>query len=418
MILVHLFAMKLANKHILIAVSGGIAAYKSAELVRALQRAGAQVRVVMTESATRFVTPLTFQALSGYPVHTSDNASFDSAGMDHIALSRWSDAIIIAPATANIIAKISHGVADSFVSSLCLAHQGRLAIAPAMNQAMWCNPATQLNITALHDRGVKIFGPAEGIQACGESGEGRMLEPDDLVQKCISLFTNTSLASKKVIITAGPTVEPIDPVRFISNRSSGKMGYAIADAAQEAGARVTVISGPTHLPENEYIDYVHVESAQQMHAAAMKLGADADLFIAAAAVADYQPANVSDQKIKKKSDTLSIQLSRTPDILKDVKSSFPDLFCVGFAAETENLIEHALEKLRHKSLNMIIANQVGLPDQGIDSDYNAVEIISASSTVSLSKARKTELARLIIKTISDQLTKELSQTNVTYFKSK
>ncbi|MFK7795220.1 MAG: bifunctional phosphopantothenoylcysteine decarboxylase/phosphopantothenate--cysteine ligase CoaBC [Gammaproteobacteria bacterium] len=410
--------MKLTNKRILVAVSGGIAAYKSAEFVRALQRAGAQVRVVMTESATKFVTPLTFQALSGYPVQTSDNGSFDTAGMDHIALSRWSDAIVIAPATANIIAKISHGEADSFVSSLCLAHQGPLAITPAMNQAMWNNPATQQNIIALQERGVHIFGPAEGIQACGESGEGRMLEPDDLVSLCISLFTSNSLNTKKVVITAGPTIEPIDPVRFISNRSSGKMGYAIADAALEAGAQVTVISGPTHLDENERINYVQIETAQQMHTASIKYCADADLFIAAAAVADYQPMNVSDQKIKKQDDAISIQLSKTPDILKEVKLSQPDLFCVGFAAETENLIEHALVKLRKKSLNMIIANQVGLPNQGFDSDYNAVEIISNNSTVSLAKAHKSQLARLIIKNIADQLKKEASQTNVTYLQSK
>ncbi len=410
--------MKLANKHILVAVSGGIAAYKSAEFIRALQRAGAQVRVVMTESATKFVTPLTFQALSGYPVHTSDNASFDKAGMDHIALSRWSDAIIVAPATANIIAKISNGVADSFVSSLCLAHQGPLAVAPAMNQAMWNNPATEQNITDLQTRGIKVFGPAQGVQACGESGEGRMLEPDDLVHHCISLFASNSLSTKKVVITAGPTVEPIDPVRFISNRSSGKMGYAIADAAMEAGAQVTVISGPTHLQENKRVDYVYVETAQEMHDAAMKHCVDADLFIAAAAVSDYQPINVADQKIKKSNHSFSIELTRTPDILKDIKKSQPTLFCVGFAAETENLIEHASTKLRNKSLNMIIANQVGLPDQGFDSDFNAVEIISSDKTISLTRARKSVLARLIIKNISDQLKKETSQTNVTYLQSK
>ena len=406
--------MKLANKHILVAVCGGIAAYKSAEFVRALQRAGAQVRVVMTQSATNFITPLTFQALSGYPVHTSDNGSFDKAGMDHIALARWSDAIVIAPATANIIAKITNGVADSFVSALCLAHQGPLAIAPAMNQAMWNNSATQQNIATLKERGVSLFGPAQGIQACGETGEGRMLEPDELVHQCISLFSHNSLTAKKVIITAGPTVEPIDPVRFISNRSSGKMGYSIADAAMEAGAHVTVISGPTHLPENERIHYIHVETAQQMYAATMQHIKDADLFIAAAAVADYQPVNVADNKIKKDSPTLSIQLSRTPDILKEVKLSLPDLFCVGFAAETENLVQRALEKLKNKSLNMIIANQVGLPMQGFDSDYNAVDIISSHSTISLARARKSELARVIIKHIADQLKTHTSQDNVTY----
>ena len=410
--------MKLVNKHILVAVSGGIAAYKSAEFVRALQREGAQVRVVMTESATKFVTPLTFQSLSGYPVHTSDNASFDPAGMDHIALSRWADAIIIAPATANIIAKISHGVADSFVSSLCLAHQGILAIAPAMNQAMWSNSVTQENITNLITRDVKVFGPDHGIQACGESGEGRMLSPDDLVHQCVSLFNTSHLTAKKVLITAGPTVEPIDPVRFISNRSSGKMGYAIADAAMEAGAQVTVISGPTHLQENNRIRYIQVETAQQMYDAVMQHGVECDLFIAAAAVADYQPSKVSDNKIKKEHDSLSITLSRTPDIVKEIKQSRPDLFCVGFAAETEKLIQHAKEKLNKKNLNMIIANQVGLTDQGFDSDFNAVEVITHDCTTSLPRARKSELARLIIKHVSSQLKKQTSHTNVTYLQSK
>ncbi|MDW3095967.1 MAG: bifunctional phosphopantothenoylcysteine decarboxylase/phosphopantothenate--cysteine ligase CoaBC [Gammaproteobacteria bacterium] len=410
--------MKLANKHILVAVSGGIAAYKSAEFVRALQREGAQVRVVMTESATKFVTPLTFQALSGYPVHASDNRSFDQAGMDHIALARWSDAIIVAPATANIIAKISNGVADSFVSSLCLAHIGPLAVAPAMNQAMWNNTATQNNIADLRERDIKVFGPAQGLQACGELGEGRMLEPDDLVHQCISLFSNNSLSAKKVVITAGPTIEPIDPVRFISNRSSGKMGYAIADAAMEAGAHVTVISGPTHLQQNERIHYVHVETAQQMHAAVVEHCDNADLFIASAAVADYHPVTIATQKIKKVDDTLTIKLSPTTDILKDIKQLHADLFCVGFAAETENIVKHATEKLKIKSLNMIVANQVGLADQGFDSDYNAVEIITDTNTVSVSRTRKAELARIIIKHIANQFKKQNSKTNVTYLQSK
>ena len=411
--------MKLANKHILVAVSGGIAAYKSAEFVRALQRAGAQVRVVMTDSATKFVTPLTFQALTAYPVHTQDNGTFDPAGMDHIALSRWSDVIIIAPATANIIAKISHGIADSFVSSLCLAHQGTLAIAPAMNQAMWADNSTQQNIATLRERGVFIFGPAVGVQACGETGEGRMLEPDDLVHHCISLFSSNLLHAKKVVITAGPTVEPIDPVRFISNRSSGKMGYALADAALEAGAQVTVISGPTHLQENGRINYIQVETAEQMHQAAVTQCADANLFIAAAAVVDHKPIKIADQKIKKNNDaTLSIEFERTADILQNIKQAYEDLFCVGFAAETENLIEHASTKLQNKSIDMIIANQVGIDGQGFDSDFNAVEIISHRGITSIHRSRKTELARVIIKNIADQLKHKQTETNVTYLQSK
>ncbi len=370
----------------------------------------------MTDSATKFVTPLTFQALTAYPVHTQDDGSFDQAGMDHIALSRWSDVIIIAPATANIIAKISHGIADNFVSSLCLAHQGKLAIAPAMNQAMWADDSTHNNIATLRERGVFIFGPAAGTQACGETGEGRMLEPDDLVHSCISLFSNSLLHTKKVVITAGPTVEPIDPVRFISNRSSGKMGYALADAALEAGAQVTVISGPTHLQENSRINYIQVETAEQMNQAAVTQCADANLFIAAAAVADYKPIKVADQKIKKNDATLSIEFERTADILQNIKQAHANLFCVGFAAETENLIEHASTKLQNKSIDMIIANQVGIEDQGFDSDFNAVEIISNKGITSVDRSRKTELARIIIKNIANQLKQE--QTNVTYLQSK
>lgn len=410
--------MKLTNKHILVAVTGGIAAYKSAELVRRLQRAGAQVRVAMTNSATKFVTPLTFQALSGNPVYTQDNGTFDSAGMDHIALSRWSDIIIIAPATANIIAKITHGIADDFVSSLCLAHEGKLAIAPAMNQAMWGNQATQNNISTLLDRGVEMFGPATGVQACGETGAGRMLEAEDLVKGCISLFTHDQLHVKKVLITAGPTIEPIDPVRFISNRSSGKMGYALANACLQAGAQVTVISGPTHLAENNRIDYIQVETAQQMHAEVMKHADSTELFIAAAAVADYQPTRFAEQKIKKNSEQCSIELSRTADILKSVKQIRPNLFCVGFAAETENVIKNASLKLSNKSIDMIIANQVGLIDQGFDSEYNAVEIIWKDGKKSIPRSRKTALARILIAFIADYLKKEKTKSNVTYIRPK
>ena len=408
--------MKLTNKHIVVAVCGGIAAYKSAEFIRALQRQGAQVRVAMTESATKFVTPLTFQALSSHPVHLLDNGCLDSAGMDHIALARWSDAIVVAPATANIIAKLCHGIADDFVSALCLAHKGKLAIAPAMNQAMWSNPATQNNISTLKDRGITILGPDSGLQACGESGAGRMLEPHQLVEQCVLLFTNKLLENKHVVITAGPTVEAIDPVRFISNRSSGKMGYALADAAIEAGACVTVISGPTHLTINERVECINVETAQQMYESAIKYASNADIFIAAAAVADYTPVHVQEQKIKKSDSEFSLALTRPPDILKEVKRTYVDLYCVGFAAETEKLIEHASIKLKRKSLDMIIANQVGLPNQGFDSDFNAVNIITSLESHTIERSRKSELARTIVQYIAKHFNQLNNVTNVSYLK--
>ncbi len=406
--------MKLMNKHILVAISGGIATYKSAEFVRGLQRQGAQVRVAMTNSATQFVTPLTFQALSGHPVLSEDDGSFDSAGMDHIALARWSDAIVVAPATANVIAKLAHGMADSFVTALCLAHQGKLAVAPAMNQAMWNNPATQLNVAQLKTRGISIFGPETGLQACGEIGAGRMLEPQQLVDQCAALFANDLLSGKSVVITAGPTQEPIDPVRYLSNRSSGKMGYALAEAAAEAGANVSVISGPTHLTRHDRVTYIDVETAQQMMTASLQATRDADVFIAAAAVADYTPEHYHEHKVKKTDNHLSLSLTRTPDIVKQVKQINSDLFCVGFAAETECVIEHAKHKLESKSLDMIVANQVGIANQGFNSDYNAVEIISDNSSITLARARKTEIARNIINEIATHLNSNKTQSNVSY----
>lgn len=410
-----LVGMKLAAKNIVVAVSGGIAAYKSAELVRALQRLGAQVRVAMTNSATEFVTPLTFQALSGYPVHLQDKGELDPAGMDHIALARWSDLIIVAPATANIITKISQGIADDFVTSLCLAQQGSLAVAPAMNQAMWSNTATQENIKSLQQRGILLFGPAKGLQACGESGNGRMLEPTELADCCVGVFQHQALHAKKVVITAGPTIEPIDPVRFLSNRSSGKMGYALADAAVEAGAHVQVITGPTHCVKNPRVHYQAVETAAQMLNATMASISDADIFIASAAVADYAPLNIAAQKIKKQHAQLFIECEKTQDILKQVKHDYPDCFCVGFAAETDNLIDHAQNKLKQKSLDMVVANQVGISGQGFDSDYNAAEIIWPQGRESISKVRKSELARKIIHSISTLTNK--NRDNVRQFQS-
>jgi phosphopantothenoylcysteine decarboxylase/phosphopantothenate--cysteine ligase len=389
--------MNLLGKNIVVAVCGGIAAYKSAELVRALQRVGAQVRVAMTDSATEFITAQTFQALSGYPVHLHDRGELDPAGMDHIALARWSDLIIVAPATANVLSKLSHGHADNFVTSLCLAHTGPLAVAPAMNQAMWNHSATQDNIKTLQQRSVLIFGPAEGLQACGETGSGRMLEPSQLVECCMSVFQHK------------------DPVRYLSNRSSGKMGYALADAAVEAGADVHVISGPTHCEKNTRVNYQAIETAAEMLSTTMDLISDADIFIASAAVADYTPIHRATQKIKKHSDQLSIECEKTQDILKLVKQQYPDLFCVGFAAETENLVAHANSKLQQKSLNMIVANHVGVAGQGFDSDYNAAEIIWPQGHESVAKVRKPELARKIIQLISTLTQK--NRDNVRQFQS-
>ena len=420
LILVHLATMKLANKQIVVAVSGSIAAYKSAALVRELQKAGAQVRVAMTLCATRFITPLTLQALSGYAVHLHDHDLLDHAGMDHIALSRWADAIIVAPATANIIARLAHAGADDFVTSLCLAHENRLAIAPAMNQAMWNNAGTQENIARLIERGVSVFGPTAGTQACGESGAGRMLEVAELTGACISLFSHQALLAKKVLITAGPTLEALDPVRFISNRSSGKMGYALAAAAAEAGAHVKLVSGPTALEKNHRIDCIEVESAQQMLEQVMAQLSEADLFIACAAVADYQAKNVHTHKVKKTDQAVSIELTPTVDILTTVKARKPALFCVGFAAETENLLDNAAIKLATKGADMIVANQVGVKTQGFDSDFNAVEILYRQNqtvkTVPIARARKTQLADQIISLIAKQLTRR-QRSNVTYFKT-
>lgn len=416
--LIHFVAMNLYKKHILLGVTGGIAAYKSAELVRQLQRAGAQVRVVMTESATTFVTPLTFQALSGHPVAIKDDGQFDAAGMDHIAYARWADMILIAPATANFLAKITQGLADDLLTSTCLAHEKMLVLAPAMNRAMWNNPATQQNVCLLNSRGIELLGPATGDQACGEVGEGRMLEPTNIVAACDKLFSHGKLSGQRVLITAGPTREPLDPVRYLSNRSSGKMGFALADAAQAAGAQVTVVCGPTHCSENEYVDYIRIETAEQMHAEVMQRLSTNDIFIAAAAVADYRPIKEHTQKIKKTDTELQIAFTRNPDILKESKQTKEDLFCVGFAAETENVIQNAQTKLTNKALDMVIANQVGLVDQGFDSDYNAVEVLWKDGQQTIERASKVSLAKELIELIHQYYSQHHKKSNVRLFQRK
>ena len=396
---------RLQNKNILLGVSGGIAAYKSADLVRRLQDAGARVRVAMTAAACEFVTPLTFQALSGNPVHTQLLDPAAEAAMGHIELARWADAILIAPATANILAKLSHGIADDLLSTLCLASQSPLAVAPAMNHVMWSAQATQENIRTLKQRDIKIFGPASGSQACGETGEGRMLESTELVEQLESLFEQGKLQGRKLMITAGPTYEAIDPVRFIGNRSSGRMGFAIAEAAVAAGADVTLVVGPVQLTPPGSIKYIPVESARQMHEAVFDNIEGQDIFIATAAVADYRPAETHDQKIKKTDENLSIHLQRNADILAEVAAMNNAPFTLGFAAETQNLAEHAQKKLASKNLDMIAANkvadaQISGEDIGFNSEYNALDVFWAGGNIQLARTTKTELARQLINLIS------------------
>ncbi len=344
----------LQNKRVLLGITGGIAAYKSAELCRLLLKAGAEVQVVMTAGAQEFITPLTLQALSGNKVHTHLLDADAEAAMGHIQLARWADLILVAPASANFIARLANGEASDLLTTLCLARRGPLALAPAMNQAMWGNAQTQANLAALVKSGVHQFGPGSGEQACGDVGMGRMSEPEQLVHDAAGLFTSGALNGVKVTITAGPTREAIDPVRYISNHSSGKMGYALARAAIEAGAIVTLISGPVSLPPPERVALVHVENAQDMLRACE--AQPCDVFVGVAAVADYRAAAPATQKIKKNADELTLPLVRNPDILAAMSARTPRPFCAGFAAETENLAANAQGKLAAKNLDLIFAN--------------------------------------------------------------
>ena len=346
--------LSLNNKHIILGITGGIAAYKSAELCRLLVKAGAQVRVVMTQAAQEFITPLTMQSLSGNRVHTHLLDLEAEAAMGHIELARWADLILVAPASANFMARLAHGEAHDLLTTLCVASRSPLAIAPAMNQAMWSNTATQQNLQTLKQNSIHIFGPDTGEQACGDVGLGRMQEPQQLAEQAAALFATGTLAGLNVVITAGPTREAMDPVRFISNHSSGKMGYALAQAAMEAGAKVTLVSGPVNLTPPPGVVFVAAESGLDMLAACQ--AHQADIFISVAAVADYRPAQPAQHKIKKSADRLSLELVRNPDILATIAASHPHPFCVGFAAETENLASNARIKLEHKKLDMIIAN--------------------------------------------------------------
>jgi len=383
----------LKNKHILIGISGGIAAYKTAELVRSLIKKGAIVRVCMTKSACEFITPLSLQALSGNPVHTDLLNPEAEAAMGHIELARWADLIMIAPATADLIARLANGLANDLLTTICLATEAPIHIAPAMNRVMWTNKATQANCKTLIARNIALHGPADGEQACGEVGTGRMLEAQQLSDIVEASFDSAPkpLQGKTVLITAGPTREAIDPVRYISNRSSGKMGYAIATAAQKLGAKVILISGPVALEVPHNVKRQLVESAKEMHSITTAEAKNADIFIATAAVADYSPANTSDQKIKKSEGDLSLDLSYNPDILFDVSHQNPDLFTVGFAAETEHLAKHAKAKLERKKLDMIVANPVG-KNKGFDQDTNQFEIFWKDGHRSLPEKDKATLA--------------------------
>ncbi len=381
---------------ILLGVTGGIAAYKSPDLVRRLRERGAEVQVVMTQGAMQFVTPLTFQAVSGREVRESLWDAAAEAAMGHIELARWADAILVAPATAEFLARLTQGRADDLLATLCLATSSPVHVAPAMNQQMWANPATQANIAALRARGVSVLGPASGEQACGETGEGRMLEPAELAALVMdSLSAARPLAGCKVVVTAGPTRERIDPVRYISNRSSGKMGYAVAQAAREAGAEVVLVSGPVSLPAPAGVTRVTVESAQQMHDAVHEVIGDADIYVGAAAVADYRPASVADQKIKKCTDTMTLELVRAPDILASVAALERRPFVVGFAAETQDVERNARSKLECKRLDLIAANRVG-DGVAFDRDDNALLLLWRGGREELPSCGKLELARQLV----------------------
>lgn len=395
---------RLTNKRILLGITGGIAAYKTAELVRALVTNGAEVRVVMTAGAKEFITPLTLQALSGHPVHHSLLDPEAEAGMGHIELAKWADFILVAPASANFIARLTSGMGNDLLTTLCLASIAPLAIAPAMNQAMWADEITQNNLKQLQAlKPIHIWGPNQGEQACGDVGPGRMLEPTELASRLAQQFERKILSGKTITITAGPTRESIDPVRYISNHSSGKMGFALARAAQEAGAKVNLISGPVHLPTPERVHRTNVTSAQDMLDAVMTVLPDTDIFIGAAAVADYRPADVSEQKIKKNQDDMHIHLVKNPDIIATVAAQENKPFCVGFAAETQDVVTYARGKLEKKKLNMVVANDVSSQHIGFNSDDNAIIIIDHDASTEYSQASKYVLSQKILEHIAAKL---------------
>ncbi len=394
----------LANRRIILGVTGGIAAYKSAELIRRLKDLGADVRAVMTPAAQEFITPLTLQALSGNPVHTTLLDTEAEAAMGHIELARWGDLILVAPASADFLARLAHGHGNDLLSTLCLAARCPLAVAPAMNQAMWAAASNQANMDLLQARGVHVFGPAAGEQACGDIGPGRMLEATELAQCTANLFPHRILTGTRVTITAGPTREAIDPVRYISNHSSGKMGFAIAKAARDAGAQVTLISGPVHLPTPDRVKRIDVISALDMHQASMDALNQTDIFIATAAVADFRVENSHNQKIKKQDNSgpgMTLTLVENPDIVAAVAQHEPKPFTVGFAAETRDVENYARQKIERKNLDMIVANDVSRQDIGFNSDQNAVTVIWKSGQQLMALASKTQIARDLVTLISE-----------------
>ncbi len=392
------------GKRILLGVTGGIAAYKSPDLVRRLREQGAEVQVVLTAGAREFVTPMTFQAVSGRDVRSDLWDPDSEAAMSHIELARWAELVMIAPASADFVARLATGQADDLLTTLCLATSAPIAIAPAMNRLMWSNPATQSNVTTLKSRGVHVWGPGEGDQACGETGAGRMLEPVELARLAVGVIAPTGpLAGKRVLLTAGPTRERIDPVRFISNRSSGKMGFAVAAAARAAGADVTIVSGPVSIATPPGVKRIDVESAADMLDAVMKNVDGVDIFIATAAVADYRPANPIERKIKKTSESLDLQMERTVDILATVAARASRPFVVGFAAETDSVEQYARQKLLKKNLDMIAANEVG-HDKVFEKDDNALLVLWRNGRRELPHAPKVALARDLIELIAEVYT--------------
>jgi len=393
----HLF-----NRNVLLGVSGGIAAYKSAELIRQLQERGASVRVIMTHGAQEFITPLTLQALSGNPVHTELLDGRAELGMGHIELARWADLLVIAPATADLIARLSAGLADDLLTTVALATAAPLLLAPAMNQQMWKDPATGANIDTLVKRGAQIVGPAAGHQACGDVGPGRMVEPAEIAHAAASLFASGQLAGKRIVITAGPTREALDPVRYISNNSSGKMGYALAQAAVDAGAITTLVSGPVNLAPPDHVQFFGVYSAEHMLEQCLKLLPQCDIFIGCAAVVDYRPAKIENRKIKKESQELTLQLVRTPDIVTAIATNEHRPYTVGFAAETNEVLAYARDKMQRKGLDMIVANDVSDQSIGFNSEDNAVTVLWRDGEQTLERARKGVIAHKIVQLIAEQ----------------
>ncbi|WP_249554952.1 bifunctional phosphopantothenoylcysteine decarboxylase/phosphopantothenate--cysteine ligase CoaBC [Shewanella sp. 8A] len=403
-----MMSVSLITKNVLLGIGGGIAAYKSADLVRRLKERGFDVRVVMSQSAMEFITPLTLQALSGHPVSSSLLDPAAEAAMGHIELARWADLVIIAPSTANLIARINAGMADELITTTCLATEAPIALCPAMNQQMYRNLATQANLASLQSRGYTLWGPASGSQACGEVGPGRMLEPLEIAELASRFFATKDvyaeqesqpLAGQSVLITAGPTREAIDPVRYISNHSSGKMGFALAKAAADMGADVTLVAGPVNLATPEGVTRINVESAQNMLDAVMENVDNKDIFIGCAAVADYRVSDIATSKIKKSAEEMQLALVRNPDILATVASLANRPFMVGFAAETHDVETYARDKLKRKNLNMIAANDVSVAGLGFNADANALRVFWPQGSQDLPATDKLTLARQLLSLI-------------------